>query len=296
MQRGSTVVLTGLTDEPFFVECRHKLRAKDGTQRLKIVSIDELRMERENDLKKWTTVLDTEDFDLDILDDGSFEDALIRGLLKDVAVVGVGGTLDEYSAANQDGTDSLFSGVPPKAGQLVYFSRRVIVSALSFHLAKTGTPNGLLTAELWGSNGTVPTGSALGSGTLDVSTLGASLAMTSIPLSAEVEIEAGWYGVSANYNGGDVSNRVSIGRDNTSPTHVGHGIAQSVAGIWSANTSIDRPFVITGSIPVAPSDRYMLIAECTVEDLVTGAQTPDVFRAPARVVPSALNPIVAGIS
>lgn len=298
MQRGSTVVLTGLTDEAFFIECREKLRAKNGSQANKIASVDELRMEREDDQGLWTTVLDTEDFTTLILDDGSFEDALIRGVLsEDVAIA-------EYAASNANVVQSLYSGhAQQRRGQLFELTARSMVAAIAFDLQKRGSPTGPVTVELFASEDeTIPTGSALASGTVEASTLATivgvapALAFTTVELSSPLIVEPGWYGVSAKFDAGDINNSIDIGFDNTSPTHEGHAVSQNLAGDWSAALTSDRTFQLVGRRIPAPSSRYRFVAECTLENLVTGVETEDVFRAPARVVVSAENPIVAGVS
>lgn len=300
--RSASQVFTGLTDEPFFISCRKKLKARSGAQAQKIVSVDELRLEREDDAGLWTTVLDTEDFGvLGIVDDGSFEDGMIRGVLGDV-------TLAEYAASNANGTQSLYSDHTQKRrGQLFELTSRASISAIAFDLQKTGSPTGPVTAELFASaDGSLPSGAVLGSGTVEASALSTAvgvapaLAFTEVALSSPVIVAAGWYAATARFGGGDINNRIAIGIDSSAPTHGGHGVQQALADdAWTTSTTLDRTFRITGRRIPPPSDRYRLVAECTLEYLPgfgAGGQTEGVFRRPARVIASARNPVVAGIS
>lgn len=287
--RSASQVFTGLTNEPFFISCRKKLRAKNGTQRLKLVSIDAMRLERADSQGRWTIVLEKEAFGvLDILDDGSFERALIFGTTPSPTFT------IEYPASNQDAENSMFAGNPTKRGQLVHVPGVADITQLSFHLRKSGSPTGNGTVEIYASDGTVPLGSALASETFDVTALSTSLAVLPVPLSTPARIATpGWYGFVAGYDGGDISNRVVTGLDSSAPSHAGHTIGRSAAGVWTATPATDHIFAIAGTWLLAPSDRYRLVAECTCEYLPAfgSGQVPMVFRAPAKVVASALNPV-----
>lgn len=134
-----------------------------------------------------------------------------------------------------------------------------------FYMSKNGSPTGNATAKLYSLTGTygtdsAPTGAALAtSGNFDVSTLTGSnqlvellfTGVNSILLSASTQ-----YGVSIEYSGGDASNYVMVGTDNTSPTHGGNGFIKAGAS-WLGLSGNDDPFYIYGDLP-SSANRMMM--------------------------------------
>lgn len=161
-------------------------------------------------------------------------------------------TVDEYGVANQDSETSLYSGHPQRRrGQAFELSAAAAVSTVALYLKKSGLPTGTAMIELFAATGdagtAVPTGSALASGTLDVSTLTTSFVLTEVALSSSLMLTAGWYVVTAAYPGGDISNRINLGRDGSSPTHAGHTVAQALADdSWAAGAGVDYIFAVMG--------------------------------------------------
>jgi hypothetical protein len=298
--RSASQVFTGLTDEPFFISCRKKLRAKgSGAQALKIVNVDKMRLEREDDSRLWTTVLDTEDFTLGIVDDGSFEDGMIRG-------VAGGVVLDEYPDSN---FDQHFSHATIDArAQAVRLGAAARITRAEFSMFQQNGPTGSLYARLYAASGTfgssaVPTGAALAeSAAVDVTTLPGAYDMIPFDFATPPRIEADTtYCIAVEFDGtpAGATGYPLVGGDVFSATHAGNISSRNRStGLWSATPSQDLIFRLTGFKVPPPSDRYMLVAECTLAYLpgFGSGQTKMDFRRPARVVASARNPVVAGIS
>lgn len=294
--RELTQVFTGLTDEPFFIEGRRKLRAPDGSQALKIVSVDEMRLERETDTARhlWSTVLDTEEFTLGIIDDGSFEDAMIRG------VVG-GSVLDEYPDTNYDQNGSYSS--QDAYAQAFRLSAGAKISRVEFSMRTDAAPSGNVYARLYAAAGTlgssaVPTGSPLAvSALVDVTTLPSAYEMIPFDFATPPDADADvTYCIAPEFDGTPDGLYPLVGLDVFAATHAGNMSQRNRStGLWEAVASQDLIFRLTGThLPwAAPSDRYRLVAECTVEYLTGGGQTEMDFRRSARVVASALNPVVS---
>lgn len=85
MPRPAVHTFTKLVDEPFFISCRDNLKdPSSGVQVATITSIDTVRLERRvtADPETWEEAVAFAGFSsLQILDDGSFTDAMIAGIL-----------------------------------------------------------------------------------------------------------------------------------------------------------------------------------------------------------------------
>ncbi len=137
--------------------------------------------------------------------------------------------IDSYSETNQSADYHIDSAETLKCGQVFHGVTDKLGSA-KFYLKKSGSPTGNAVFTLYAVTGifgltAVPTGSALGtSATFDVSTLTTSYQLINLTFSGaqQYNMSSGtdyWIGIE--YSGGDASNRVDLGHDNTAPTHPG---------------------------------------------------------------------------
>lgn len=154
-----------------------------------------------------------------------------------------GGTADSYSETNQTNVFVLYDTGDTGWGQS-FAGNGGLLSQAVFYLAKVGSPTGNATANIYAHSGTfgsssVPTGTALAtSATFNVATLSTSLALITFTFSGanQITLSNGTnYVVSVEYSGGDVSNYVRVGYDNTSPTAAGN--AAELFGSWSSNSN-----------------------------------------------------------
>lgn len=86
MARQAVLTFTKLKNEPFFVQCAESLRGPSNNpiQAATITSIDTIRLERQTSvsLDTWEEAVAVSGFgNLQILDDGTFTDAMIAGTL-----------------------------------------------------------------------------------------------------------------------------------------------------------------------------------------------------------------------
>lgn len=143
-------------------------------------------------------------------------------------------TLDSYSEANKDGNYALRSTAGSARGVAQTFdvgATTSILTSVKFHLAKVGSPTGNAVAKIYaltGSAGTTgkPTGTALAvSNNFDVSTLTTSFVLTTLNFSGldQITLSASTtYCVAIEYSGGNTSNYLSVGRDDSAPSHAGN--------------------------------------------------------------------------
>lgn len=160
-------------------------------------------------------------------------------------------SVDEYSESNSGSSFDVYSGVP-EAGQ-TFTGNGAVLDSVKLFIRKSGSPTGNATAKIYATTGTfgtnsVPTGSVLAtSGTLDVATLTTSLALNTFTFTGADRIDltdTSKFAVSLAYSGGDVSNKVVLGADLSSPTHSGNSY-QFASGVYSSN-SRDVNFYVYG--------------------------------------------------
>lgn len=135
-------------------------------------------------------------------------------------------------------------------GQSFRVGRTANIYQAMWYLKKTGSPTGNVTASLYAHSGTfgtnsVPTGTALAtSDAVDITTLTTSYRLQPFTFSSPVSMTAGSeYCLTVEYSGGDASNNLNVGVDNSSPTHPGNYSIKS-SGSWSALATRDIIFYV----------------------------------------------------
>ena len=136
--------------------------------------------------------------------------------------------------------------------QAVVLAASDLITKVSFYLYKVGSPSGNATVALYASVGAPgssgkPTGSALASATLDVSTLPSGIGAISLVQSifgTPYAAAGGNYCVLLTYSGGDNSNFVGVGA--SSPSTDPGNMALYNGSIWTASPSVDVVYTLTG--------------------------------------------------
>lgn len=186
--------------------------------------------------------------------DGLFNQTPYVNISKPSLTKNVVTTLDFYSESNKDNQDSLSSSALnfTDVGQAFNSPVDAILTSCQFYLSRgnsSSLPTGNAVAKLWSMTGVMgtnalPTGSAIAtSDNFDVSTLNASSGIfTLIPITFsganQYAIQGGTtYGIAIEYAGGDISNSLKIGFDNSSATHQGNKFHSSNNGsTWTLNS------------------------------------------------------------
>lgn len=159
-------------------------------------------------------------------------------------------TCDSYSESYQTTSSSVYNGAPIKVGQS-FTGDGNDLNSCKFYLKKFGSPTGNVIATVYAHTGTFgsngkPTGSALAtSGNFDISTLTTSYALTTFTFTGANNItlvNGTKYFIVLEYSGGDVSNHLVIGCDDTTLTHGGNYASYTTS--WGSLSIIDVCFYV----------------------------------------------------
>jgi len=163
--------------------------------------------------------------------------------------------IDSYSESNQTISANIYSSQPENAQIFQCGVEGYRITKATFYLQKNGSPTGNCRAKLYAITGTVgstavPTGSALAvSGDVDVTTLSGSHSLIDFTFTGanNYKLANGQaYAISFEYTGGDGSNSVYVGLDNTSPSHAGN--RAYYFGGWTPTDAQDGCFYVYGDI------------------------------------------------
>lgn len=194
--------------------------------------------------------------------------------------------LDSYSEANQNTLQDMYSSSYNALAQSFSSGAGGDLYSQKLYLKKTGSPTGNAIAKLYaatGSHGTTakPTGAALAtSESLDVSTLTTSFALVEFRFINGYQLSAATtYCISIEYSGGDASNKISVGQDNSSPTHAGN-LSRFFSGAWSEDATYDQVFYVY-TAPRVP---------------LVSASIPSVTATYAAVISASAAPVTATFS
>ena len=142
--------------------------------------------------------------------------------------------IDSYNESNRSSYFFLYGSNPILGQSFTVGGNGYTLSSAKFYLQREGSPTGNAVAKVYNITGTYgsdsfPTGSALAvSDTLDVSTIATgsnNLYELIFSGSNAIDMTPGYYGVSIEYSGGNISNRIWVGFDNTAPTHSGNSFS-----------------------------------------------------------------------
>lgn len=168
-----------------------------------------------------------------------------------------------YSTSNQD--DYTYADSAEGFGNAqTFIGNGELADSCKFRVGVSGSPTGTMVAKIYATTGTFgtdskPTGAALAtSDTIDVAIIPSGATPTrefTFYFSGvnRITLTNGTvYAVSCEYTGGDASNKISIGRDSSSPTHAGDGSSESTGSVWTART-YDNIFAIYTAPSTTPS-------------------------------------------
>jgi len=169
--------------------------------------------------------------------------------------------IDSYSESNQDASELVNSEGEIRVGQSFTNSITGILDSAKFYLKRGGSgglPTGNATVTIYAEThatayGTdsLPTGSILAtSATFDVSTLTTSYQLITFNFvgAQRISLNAStYYCVIFNYSGGDSTNYVAVGGDDSSPTASGNNIWYNVVNDWKYRNTRDTCFYVYGA-------------------------------------------------
>lgn len=139
--------------------------------------------------------------------------------------------VDAYADTNRDTTVQLYSGSTTRIAQSFTGTAGELSRAI-FSLQKAGTPSGNVTAKLY-SDSSGPSAVLATSEDVAIGDIGTSWAQVDFEFEDEYTLAAATtYWISVEYSGGDSSNRLEVGVDNSSPGH--SGSCETYNGSWSS--------------------------------------------------------------
>ena len=182
--------------------------------------------------------------------------------------------LDSYSESNYDTELSIeVDSSYQFRGQSFTNTNEIELDSAKFYLKKNGSPTGNVYAKIYAITGTSgtdgkPTGSVLAtSDAIDVSTLPTSIGLVTFTFSGVNRITLSAttnYVIQCNYNGGDASNYVGFGTDNSSPTDDGNRSFSTDGSTWTANTDYDSIFYVYGGTTEYTAAYTSLAVQATI--------------------------------
>jgi hypothetical protein len=157
--------------------------------------------------------------------------------------------IDFYAESNQDTSNILHQNDLNGLGQSITGDGTSLTDA-QWYLSKTGSPTGNATIALFAVTGThgtdaTPTGAALATTTLDVSTLTGSLALTNVSFGSPYTTGNGThYVLTIVYNdaGSDADNYIEAGSDGSTPSHDGNMCYSTDGSSWTDYADEDMVF------------------------------------------------------
>lgn len=137
--------------------------------------------------------------------------------------------ISQYPESNKDEDKSIGAAFGTPCGQS-FQGKLAELDSVIFYLKKTGAPTGNAVAKLYSHTGSFGISSLNGSllatsDTMNVSTLSTSYALVVFNFSGTeryVMTDKVSYVIALDYNSGDASNFIFIGRDTSNPKHVGN--------------------------------------------------------------------------
>ena len=169
--------------------------------------------------------------------------------------------LNQYHTSNYN-RNQLLSSVHEQGVSQSFSGIVTDLASVTFYLSKFGSPTGNAVAKLYAHTGTfgtssIPTGSALAtSDTLDVSSLDTTIKQVDFVFPTPYTISSSTkYVVTIEYSGGDGSNWVIVGKDDSAPNHEGN-LATYNGSVWTGVSGEDLIFKVGQSISLADGTWY----------------------------------------
>lgn len=159
--------------------------------------------------------------------------------------------IDKYSESNYSNNAEIRNG-NTMVGNVFTIEKTRYITKGKVYISKNGSPTGGVTLKLYNTeesedNLFVPTGSVLATSiSLDASNLSTSNQLIEFAFSPACRLVAGTYAMVVCYEGGDSTNFVNVGIDDSNPTHDENYVINS-AGNWGAQTGYNLVFYIKGT-------------------------------------------------
>lgn len=191
--------------------------------------------------------------------------------------------LESYSETNQSGQTALFAGSVIDEGQSFLCNNTGKLDSCKFYLKKLGTPTGNMVAKLYTSTGSLgstskPTGAPLAiSDPISITTLTTSFALVDFEFSGVNRVSmaaATNYVIVVEYTGGDGSNNLIIGIDNTAPSYPGNSSFSADGTNWTPLAGVDICFYVYVEKGIV--DEYTEPENITWESLGFESTNPDI--------------------
>jgi hypothetical protein len=159
--------------------------------------------------------------------------------------------LSQYPESNKDEDKSIGLSFGTPCGQS-FQGKIAELDSVTFYLKKTGSPTGNAVAKLYSHTGSFGVSSVNGSllatsDIIDVSTLTTTYQLITFKFSGTeryIMADRVFYVIGLDYNAGDATNFVSIGRDTSTPKHVGNSCFNG-----AANAGQDVCFYLWAIVP-----------------------------------------------
>jgi hypothetical protein len=161
-------------------------------------------------------------------------------------------TIDSYVSSNQNAYNTVHKNDLHGVGQTITGTGTTLTS-FQFWIAKVGAPTGNATISVWAHTGTwgtsgIPTGSALATTTVDVSTISTTVGFVTATFGTPATLtNATHYVVTLVYNDASSGSGayLNVGSDSTSPTHAGNLLYSTNGTAWTAYANEDNIFNAT---------------------------------------------------
>lgn len=155
-------------------------------------------------------------------------------------------TIDSYSESNQDGTRNFNTGSGISGVGQSFTGDGNVLGSAQVYMRKSASPGGPIIAKIYAHSGTygtssVPTGAALATSEyVESASLSTTLSLVTFKFTGanQITLTSGTkYVLAIETTAGDPTNQVTIGTDDSSPTHGGNYVENDGAGYFAVNTS-----------------------------------------------------------
>lgn len=167
--------------------------------------------------------------------------------------------IDSYNVSNYDEQWGSYLDHGEYLGQAFVVTTPCLIDSCKFYLRKYGSPTGDAWCEIYrigtGTYGTDAkpvnkpgSGYLCKSSLFDVATLSSTLRLIKFTYTGadRIVLPIGYYCVIFTYQGGNSTNYLGLGRDDTSPSHAGNEVISYSGGSFSAFTIRDIIFYVYG--------------------------------------------------
>lgn len=196
-----------------------------------------------------------------------------RKFFNDVAIHHAAGDLiDSYAIVNQDKDTVMFAGNNEQVGMSINIASPYSIQSVKFYIKKVGSPDSIALAKIFASSGGLPIGEPI-TQSIDVpmSKITTSYQLVEFTFEEPLSVDAGDMCFVLDYRGGDSSNHIVCGSDNSTPSHAGSTFFTNTAGnswspltedfifeLYKAGPNVDSVMIYEGNYPL---NTYEVLAQ-----------------------------------